>query len=150
MTPASKVPPTFIYRSDPEEIACSQCWPSWMAQGVGPPSFSCCITSENQLFATPWTVAYQAPPSVGFSRQEYWSGLPCPSPGELSDPGIEPRSPASQADALPSELPGKPNSENQWMWLYHIRPSWGAMALRQSCHMHSLRKVPDISFILSK
>ena len=59
------------------------------------------------LFATPWTVAYQAPPSMGFSRQEYWSGLPFPSPGDLPNPGIEPRSPALQADALTSELPGK-------------------------------------------
>ena len=47
-----------------------------------------------QLFVTPWTVAYQGPPSMGFSRQEYWSGLPFPSPGDLPDPGIEPRSPA--------------------------------------------------------
>ena len=53
-----------------------------------------------ELFATPWAVAYQAPPSMGFSRQEYWSGLPFPSPGELPDPRIEPRSPALQADAL--------------------------------------------------
>ena len=51
-------------------------------------------------------VAYQAPPSLGFSRQEYWSGLLFPSPGDLPDPGIKPRSPALQADALPSELPG--------------------------------------------
>ena len=58
--------------------------------------------------ATPWTVAYQAPPSMGFSRQEYWSGLPFPSSGDLPDPGIEPRSPALQADTLPSEPPGKP------------------------------------------
>ena len=64
--------------------------------------------SHFQLFATPWTVAYQARPSMGFSRQEYWSGLPFPSPGDLPDPGIEPRSPALQADALPSEPPGKP------------------------------------------
>ena len=49
--------------------------------------------SHVQLFATPWTVAYQASPSMGFSRQEYWSGLPFPSPGDLPDPGIEPRSP---------------------------------------------------------
>ena len=56
---------------------------------------------------TPWTVACQVPPSMGFSRQEYWSGLPFPSPGDLPDPGIEPRSPALQADALPSEPPGK-------------------------------------------
>ena len=59
------------------------------------------------LFATPWTVAYQAPPSMGFSRQECWSVLPFPSPGDLPDPGIEPGSPTLQADALLSEPPGK-------------------------------------------
>ena len=59
------------------------------------------------FFATLWTVAYQAPPSMGFSRQECWSGLPFPFPGDLPDPGIEPGSPALQADALPSEPPGK-------------------------------------------
>ena len=64
--------------------------------------------SRVRLFATPWTVAYKAPPSMGFSRQECWSGLPFPSPGDLSNPGIEPRSPALRADALPSEPPGKP------------------------------------------
>ena len=58
--------------------------------------------SRVQLFATPWTVAYQAPPSMGFSRQEYWSGLPFPSPGDLPNPGIEPRSPALEANALTS------------------------------------------------
>ena len=51
-----------------------------------------------RLFANPWTVAYQAPPSMGFSRQEYWSGLPFPSPGDLPHPGIEPGSPSFQAD----------------------------------------------------
>ena len=56
--------------------------------------------------ATPWTVAGQAPLSVGFPRQEYWSGLLFPSPGDLPDPGIEPGSPTLQADALPSEPPG--------------------------------------------
>ena len=55
------------------------------------------------LFATPWTVARQAPLSMGFSRQEYWGGLPFPSPGDLPNPGIEPGSPALQADALFSE-----------------------------------------------
>ena len=54
--------------------------------------------------ATPWTVACQALLSMGFSRQEYWNGLPFPSPGTLPDPGIEPGSPALQADILPSEL----------------------------------------------
>ena len=58
--------------------------------------------SHVQLFATPWTVAYQASLSMGFSRQEYWSGLPFPSPGDLPDPGIEPGSPASEADASAS------------------------------------------------
>ena len=61
-----------------------------------------------RLFVTPWTVAYQAPPSMGFSRQEYWSGLPFPSPGDLPYPGIKPRSPTLEADALTSEPPGKP------------------------------------------
>ena len=66
------------------------------------------LFSRVRLFVTPWTVAHQAPPSVGFSRQEYWSALLFPSPGDLSNPGIEPRSPALQADALTSEPPGKP------------------------------------------
>ena len=64
--------------------------------------------SHVRLFATPWTVAYQAPPSMGFSRQECWSGLPFPSPGDLPDPEIKAGSPALQADTLPSEPPGKP------------------------------------------
>ena len=64
--------------------------------------------SRVQLFVTPWTVTHQAPLSMGFSRQEYWSGVSFPSPGDLPDPGIEPRSPALQADALTSEPPGKP------------------------------------------
>ena len=66
--------------------------------------------SRVQLFAIPWTVAHQAPPSVGFSRQEYWSGLPFPSPGDLPNPEIEPRSPALWADALPSEPPRNPSN----------------------------------------
>ena len=57
--------------------------------------------------ATPWTVAHQALLSMGFSRQEYWSGLPFPPPGDLSNPGIRPRSFALQADSLLSEPPGK-------------------------------------------
>ena len=65
------------------------------------------LLSRVRLFATPWTVAYQAPPSMGFSRQECWTGLPFPSPRDVPDPGIEPRSPALQADALLSEPPGK-------------------------------------------
>ena len=61
--------------------------------------------SRVQLFVTPWTVDHQASPSMEFSRHEYWSGLPFPSPEDLSDPGIESGSPALQADALPSEPP---------------------------------------------
>ena len=63
--------------------------------------------SSVQLFASPWTVAYQAPQSMEFSRQEYWSGLPFLSLGDLPKPGIEPESPALQADSLLSEPPGK-------------------------------------------
>ena len=69
---------------------------------------SCSVVSDS---ANPWTVAYQAPPSMGFSRQEYWSGLPFPSPGDLPDPGIKPGSSALQPDALPSEPPGKAMSD---------------------------------------
>ena len=61
-----------------------------------------------QLFAAPWTVTCQAPLSMEFSRQEYWSGKLFPSPGDLPNPGIEPRSPALQADFLPCEPPGRP------------------------------------------
>ena len=65
------------------------------------------VVQSSPTLCDPWTnVAHQAPPSMGFSRQEYWSGLPFPSPGDLPDPGIEPRSPTLHADALTSEPPG--------------------------------------------
>ena len=67
---------------------------------------SCLVVSSSS--ATPWTVAHQAPLSVEFSRQEYWSGLPFSSSGDLPNPGIEPRSPALYTNSLPSEPPGKP------------------------------------------
>ena len=66
---------------------------------------SCSVMSDS---ANPWTAARKASLSMEFSRQEYWSGLPFPSPGDLPYPGIEPGSSALQADSLPSELPGKP------------------------------------------
>ena len=66
--------------------------------------------SRAQLLATPWTGVYQAPPSMGVSRHEYWSGLPFPSPGDLPNPRIESRSPALQADSLPAEPLGKPGN----------------------------------------
>ena len=73
-----------------------------------------CVKSLScvRLFVTPWTVAYKAPLSMEFSRQEYWSGLPFPSTGDLTNAGIEPGSPSLQADALPSEPPGKPPIRN--------------------------------------
>jgi len=67
------------------------------------------VAKSCPTLATPWIVACQAPLSMVFSRQEYWSGLPHPSPGDLPVPGIEPRSPALQADSLPTELRGKPS-----------------------------------------
>ena len=76
---------------------CMWKWKCW--------SLSCVL-----LFVTPRTIACQAPLSMGFSRQEYWSGLPFPSPGDPPDPGTEPRSPALQADCLPSEPPRNPDT----------------------------------------
>ena len=66
------------------------------------------VLNRVQLSETPWPVAHQAALSMGFPRQEYWNGLPFPSPGYLSNPGIKPVSPRWQADSLPSEPPGKP------------------------------------------
>ena len=90
------------------------------------------------LFVTPWTVAYQVPLSMGFSRQKCWSGLPFPSPGDLPDQGIEPGSPALWAEALPSEPPGKP-----------LAPKW-----YQSCqsagHPHAQKHWPVPCTVHSK
>ena len=69
-----------------------------------------------QLFASPWTVARQAPPSLEFCRPEFWSGLPMAPPGDLPNPGIEPQSPALRANALPTKLLGKP----YFVCYYHI------------------------------
>ena len=66
-----------------------------------------------RLFATLWTVAHQAPLFMGFSRQEYWSRFPFPSPGDLPNPEIEPKSPALEADALTSKPPGKKNGMDE-------------------------------------
>ena len=74
-----------------------------MENGIKVKSLSCI-----QLFVTPWTVAHQTSLSMGFSRKEYWSGLPFPSPGDLPDSEIKPRSPSLWTDTLPSESPGKP------------------------------------------
>ena len=84
--------------------------------------------SHVQLFATPWTVAHQAPPSMGFSRQEYQNGSPCPPPGDLPDPGIEPAFPALQVGSLLLNHQGskfylkflKSNQQSQYINLIHL------------------------------
>ena len=88
-------------KSGKEYIKAVYCHPvylTYMQNGGGLVAKSCLT------LVTPWTVACQAPLSMGFSRQEYWSGLPFPSPGDLPDLGIEPGSPVLQADSLPTEL----------------------------------------------
>ena len=87
----------------------------WKSGSVG------CL-SHVQLFVTPWTVACQASLSMEFSRQEYWSGLPFPSLGDLLDPGIEPESPALQSDSLLSEPQGKPSHSvvSNSFWLHGL------------------------------
>ena len=91
---------------------CSALWPSRAYSAKETISSSVCAQScVLRLFATSWTVACQTPLSMGFPRQKYWSGLPFPTPGDLSDPGIEPASPASPALAgrfFTTALPGKP------------------------------------------
>ena len=77
---------------------------------------SCSVMSN---FVTPWTAVHQAPLSMGFSRQEYWSGLPCPLSRNLPNPGIEPRSPTLQADSLPSKPPGKPMNNGVGSLSFH-------------------------------
>ena len=101
------------------------------------------LFSSVRLFATPWTIAYQSPSSMEFSRQEYWSGLPFSSPGDLPNPGIEPGSPALQADTLPSGPPGKrwtiKKAEHRridafelWRWTRLLKVPWTARRSNQS------------------
>ena len=71
-----------------------------------------------KVYAILWTVVCQAPLSMEFSRQEYWSGLPFPSPGDLPNPGIKSRSPALQDDSLPYEPPGKPGNFDSMFTVY--------------------------------
>ena len=81
---------------------------SWGKTSLLGKSKSGLVAKSCLTLVTPWAVASQAPLSIGFSRQEHWSGLPFPSPGDLPDPGIKPRSPALQAYSLLTEPPGKP------------------------------------------
>ena len=108
----AKVVPMPVNPSDCKLNCLALCYPL-----LASVSFTCnrtlCLKKKVKLlsyvrfFAILWTVAYQAPLSMGFSRRQYWSGLSFPSPGDLPDPGIKPASPALQADALHSEPPGK-------------------------------------------
>ena len=104
LTFSSSTIPILFFSSPP-------CHPSPLPPSHSPFLWECVclhvLLSCVQLFAAPWTVTHQASLSMGFSRQEYWSGLPFPSPGDLPHPGVEPGSPALQADAWPSELLGK-------------------------------------------
>ena len=85
-----------------------------------------------QLFATPWTIAHQAPLSMGFSRQEYWSGLPFPSPGDLPDPELELGSPELQADSLPLSHQGSPGLPiKTLLWLLPT-PVWSTRRSRSA------------------
>ena len=96
------------------------------------------------LCGTPWTVAHQASLSMGFSRQEYWSGLSFPSPGDLPNPGIKPRSPALHVDPLQSEPSGKPRNYTtrvadnlciirQWAWWVTVL--WGLLLFILGCSL---------------
>ena len=98
------------------------------------------------LFVTPWTVAYQASPSMGFSRQEYWSGLSFPSPGDLSIPGIETGFPALNADGLPSEPPGKSNEKSK----HHNQSSPCSSQLEKNNHSNKDPVWPQIIILLIK
>ena len=91
----------FIFSIESSQVLCN--WAVEVSFDVKVKSLS-----RIQIFATSWTVAYQAPLSMRFSTQEYCSGLPFPFPGDLPGPGIEPGSPTLEADALPSVPPGKP------------------------------------------
>ena len=105
-----------------------------------------------QLFAIPWAVAHQAPPSMGFSRQEYWSGLSFPPPEDLPDPGIEPGSFTLQADTSLPEPPGKGvhvqhNKYNEHCCMLHetlvIRINPGILITREKCHFFNFVSILD-------
>ena len=82
------------------------------------------VTQSCPIFCNPWTVACQAPPSMGFSKQEYWNGLPFPSPGDLPDQGIEPKSPIFWEDSLSAEPQGKPIYTYTYILTYFFSWWW--------------------------
>ena len=113
----------------------------------------CAVLSHSVVSdsVTSWTVTHQAPLSIGFSRQEYWSGLPCPPPGDLPDPGIKSRSPALQADSLPAEPQGKPKNTGvgSLSLLQRIFPpqesNWGLLHYRRVIYQLSYQGSPVYS-----
>ena len=100
----------------------------------------CCAVlshfSHVRLSATSWTIAHDALLSMGFSRQEYWSGLPFPSPGDLRDPGMEPSSPTLQEDSLPTEPPGKSPSLPSWNQIFALFLECEALILGMNLGVH--------------
>ena len=125
------------------------------------------MLSHVQLFATPWTVARQAPPSMGFPRQEYWRGLPFPPPGDLPNPGIKPVSPALAGGFFTTEPPEKPLLSHfshvqlcvtPWTAAYQAPPSmgfsrqeyWSGSLLPSPEKALSLIQIPDLLSLLQK
>ena len=90
------------------QLAPEACFPALQPHGTEHAAAAVPWLSRIRLFVTPWTVANQAPLSMGFPRQEYWGGVPFPSPGNFPDPGIEPMSPALAGGFFTIEAPGKP------------------------------------------
>ena len=117
----------------------------------------CCTVLSHSVMsnsATPWIVAHQAPLSVGFSRQEYWNGLPCPPPGDLPNPGVKSGSPTLLADSLPSEPPGKPKNTGvsnltllQGVFLTH-KSNWDLLHCRWILYQLSYQGRPRAIMLL--
>ena len=140
----------FIHLGSKEPIKFSPNWvavliASWRFRLLSHWVCGACVLncfSSVQPFVTLWIVAHQAPLPMRFSRQGYWSGLLCPPPGDLPDPGMGPRSPALQADSLPSEPPGKPGKE--WRLPQTAFFSWERLVFEisktnlSSCFQHFL------------
>ena len=116
--------------------------------------WKCLLLSCVWLFVTPWTTACQASLSMGLSRQQFWSGLPCPFSGHLPNPGIEPRSPALPSDSLPYEPPGKPKNIEvcslsllQGIFLTQ-ELKWGLLHCRQILYQLAMREIRLIRMII--
>ena len=133
--------------------ACGHCdsytrweWSRVGCGGIGALTVVCACMCAKSLQSRPtlWPhgLAHQAPLSLGFSRQEYWSGLPCPPPGDLPDPGVEPRSPALQADSLSFEPPGKHDNNTLLILTSTQRTIYnkGQACYRNCSHIKEIRR----------